>query len=196
MADLVAPYGVAGLPAQAAPPPAAPSGPWDDYQPPPASPAPTAAPAPANAAPSDGPWADYQAQQQPATGRDALGGYVLPPQQPDPAQPAQPTSFMGRVAHGVDDVVRSVEQGATFGFGDELNAAEQTIEHPLFGTGSNAPTMSQRYAENLAAERARMAQISPYVAVPGQLAGGAATIMGEAPLAGARGGGAGVRRLP
>lgn len=36
----------------------------------------------AASSPADGPWSDYQ-QQQPAAGRDALGGYILPPQQPD-----------------------------------------------------------------------------------------------------------------
>lgn len=96
--------------------------------------------------------------------------------------------------------MRAVEQGATFGFGDELNAAEQAAEQPVLGTTlggtSSVSTFSQRYDENLAAERAWMADIPAAVAIPGQLVGGGATIAAEAPLEAARIGAAGARLLP
>ncbi len=216
MADPVAPFGVSGVvrqqmglppspvPAAAsASPSASPSpaplasGPWENYQPA-AVASSTPAAAPVTAAPqaaADGPWADY-AQQQPAGGRDALGGYILPPQPPDPAQAQQSTSFLGKVGHAVDSGVRSVEQGATFGFGDEINAGEQAVEQPLFGNGSNAATLGQRYAENLAAERARMAEIPAAVSIPGQIVGGGATIAADAPVAVARYAAPVVRAIP
>lgn len=182
----------------------------DTAPPPPPQPVSASAPAPApsSAAPAVAPAAsanffDQFDQQQPAAGRDALGGYLVPPQAPDlqqAQQAQQPTSLLGRIGHAVDSGVRSVEQGATFGFGDEANAAEQAAEQPLFGTRlggvSSAPTFTQRYDENLAAERARMADIPTAVAIPGQIVGGAATIAADAPVAVARVLGAGVRLVP
>lgn len=61
----------------------------------------------------------------------------------------------------VDDVVRSVASGATFGLADEAAA--------FFGGGPEG------YSERLMKERARDESISPYASIPSEIVGGLAT---------------------
>ena len=96
----------------------------------------------------------------------------------------------------MDPMQQSMEQGESFGFGDELNAGVRAIAQPLTGGGSDADSIGQRYAENLATERARLAAIPAAVAIPGQLIGGGVTIAAGAPLAAGRAVAAGARLLP
>ena len=63
----------------------------------------------------------------------------------------------------VDDVVRSVADGLTFGWANELSAAANSA----IGDGD--------YRSNLAKEQKRTEGISPWVEIPGQIAGGLAT---------------------
>jgi hypothetical protein len=75
----------------------------------------------------------------------------------------------------VDSLVRSVAQGATFGFGDELSAGADAALGPFLGRGSQASTIGQRYDENLAAERARDRAFqtdNPVSSTVGNVAGG------------------------
>ena len=78
----------------------------------------------------------------------------------------------------LDDAVRSLASGATFGLADEIAAAANTAT----GLGSG-----QTYEENLAAERARDEAISPMVQIPGEVAGMTASGVAALPLAAATG---------
>ena len=149
-----------------------------------------AAPIQAAPAPSGGNPFDAFDAQQPATGRDALGGYLLPAAAPD--APAQPDGILDRA----DNVVRRVANAATLGGMKYVNAAETAVEQPLFHAGSDAPTFGQRYQDNLASERARMASMPAAVAIPLDLVGTGATIASGAPAAIGRGVLAGARLIP
>jgi len=83
------------------------------------------------------------------------------------AQAAKPSTFE-RVMRGVDDAVRSVASGMTFGLADEIVAGGKAA----LGQGS--------YGENVAQERARDAEISPWLRIPAEIAGGVATGTGLA----------------
>jgi len=74
----------------------------------------------------------------------------------------------GATDFNVDDVVRSVASGATFGLADEIAA------------GGNALLGIGNYSDNVAAERARDAQIPADVRFAGELAGGVLTGSGLA----------------
>jgi hypothetical protein len=77
----------------------------------------------------------------------------------------------------VDDAVRSVASGATFGLADEAAAMGNTLlggEVPRAGDIFGDERQSA-YARNLAAERARDREIPANIAVPGELAGGLMT---------------------
>lgn len=71
-----------------------------------------------------------------------------------------------------DDVIRSVAQGVTFGWADELAA------------GGNALLGSGTYQENLAQEQARNKSIPPSTGIPAEMAGGALSTLATAPVAG------------
>jgi hypothetical protein len=92
------------------------------------------------------------------------------------------SGFLG----GLDSTVRSLAQGATFGFGDEISAlGDATIGH-YFGRGSQAPDVDTRYAENLPNERARdkaFHEDHPVLATTGQIAGGIGGAVAGATLA-------------
>jgi len=160
------------------------AGPWEAY-------------APAQTAPATaGPWSQYAPQDD----SDLPYAVVAPADQgaqPAPSQvPAQPQSSLGLLGTRLDQYGRSLAQGMTFGFGDEIAAAGDAATHALLGRGSDAGSYSERYAANLAAERAKDAAIPSAIAIPGQLIGGAAGIGTGALGAVAEGVGAGARMIP
>jgi hypothetical protein len=96
----------------------------------------------------------------------------------------QPVQAQSKGALGyVDDAVRSIANGVTFGWADELAAKG----NQLLGRGG--------YEQNLAQERARDAQIPNAIAIPGQIAGAVGGTLAAGPLAAVRGVGA-LSRLP
>lgn len=90
-------------------------------------------------------------------------------------QQSQPKPSRG-VLGTIDDAVRSIASGVTFGYADELAAKMDE----LTGRGGS-------YAQNVEKERARDAQISPFVSVPGQIAGAIGSGVAAAPFAAASG---------
>jgi hypothetical protein len=89
-----------------------------------------------------------------------------------PAPRANPNS-----AGFIDDMARSVARGASFGFADEIAAAGDAALGRFVGRGSQAPTLGERYSQNLAAERARdraFEQSNPVSSFAGEAAGGIA----------------------
>lgn len=81
--------------------------------------------------------------------------------------PAQSKGVLGYI----DDVVRSIASGVTFGYADELAAKG----NELFGSGT--------YEENLAKERARDQQIPAAISIPGEIAGAVGSTLLAAPVA-------------
>lgn len=90
----------------------------------------------------------------------------------------------GGVLKYIDDAVRSLASGATFGFADELAAGANA----LLGIGD--------YETNLAAEQARDADIPTALRVPGQIAGAIGGTVAAAPVLGPAAVAAGVGKLP
>lgn len=70
-----------------------------------------------------------------------------------------------------DDIVRSLAQGVTLGYADELAAKA----NEFLGRGT--------YEKNIAGEQARNQQISPAISIPGQIAGAVGGTLAAAPLA-------------
>jgi hypothetical protein len=145
----------------------------------------------------DAPQAQQAAAPAPARGGNPFDQFDMPNRAPPPA-PAQPSdgdipfpknfrgptaadippnlatptsdipSLLPAMGRALDDTVRSVASGATFGLADEGAAAAKT----LFG--------DKGYSENLAAERKRDSEIPWYIKYPGEIAGGVATGTGLA----------------
>lgn len=84
--------------------------------------------------------------------------------------PEQVRQIGSGAAKSLDDLARSIASGATFGFADELAAAATAAT----GVGAQKPGATN-YQSALAAERERNKQISPYVSIPGEIAGGLGT---------------------
>ncbi len=96
-----------------------------------------------------------------------------------------------------DTVVRSLAQGASFGFGDEIAAAGDAAAGPLLdpilaklglgGTNtSTAPSFGERYDQNLSRERTQdkaFSEAHPYVDIGGKVAGGVASTAAVLPAA-------------
>lgn len=76
-------------------------------------------------------------------------------------------------ARGVDDLARAAASGMSFGLADELAAAASTATG-VGGQEGGGPT----YSDNLTAERTRDASASPYVRIPGEIAGALTTGVG------------------
>lgn len=113
----------------------------------------------------DGAWKPAQIAVNPQTKeRLAFDG-----KQWSPLKSEQPAS-KGVLGY-VDDAVRSLASGATFGYADEIAAKA----NELTGLGGT-------YAENVAKERARDDQIHPAIAIPGQIAGAVGTTLLAAPV--------------
>lgn len=87
------------------------------------------------------------------------------------------------LGQSVEDVVRSAASGASFGFADELQA------------GTNALLGSGTYEQNLAQQRERDAQIPTATRIPAEIAGGVASTIAMAPVAGAAALASGAARL-
>lgn len=85
----------------------------------------------------------------------------------------------------VDDAVRSVASGMTFGFADELAAKMNEFT----GLGGS-------YDENLKKEQKRDASIPTAIKLPGEIAGGVASSVLAAPAAGAASAATGLSKLP
>ena len=75
----------------------------------------------------------------------------------------------------VDDAVRSIANGITFGYADELAAKG----NELLGSGT--------YEQNIAQERARNEQIPTAISLPGEIAGAVGATIAAAPVAGLAG---------
>lgn len=85
----------------------------------------------------------------------------------------------------VDDAVRSVASGMTFGFADEFAAKMSE----LTGIGGS-------YGENLKKEQKRDASIPTAIKLPGEIAGGVASSVLAAPAAGTASAATGLSKLP
>lgn len=85
----------------------------------------------------------------------------------------------------VDDAVRSLASGVTFGYADEIAAKMDE----LTGRGKS-------YDENVQLERARDKQIPAVIAIPGQISGAVGGAVAAAPVAGAMSAVSGIARLP
>lgn len=101
------------------------------------------------------------------------GGAPAAPGEAAQATAAPTASDDGGVLRKVDDFVRGAASGMTFGLADELAAAATTAT----GLGAQ-PGGGQTYEANLAAERSRDASASPYVRIPGEIAGALTTGVG------------------
>lgn len=91
---------------------------------------------------------------------ELIGAADVPDAAENPERPAVSLSQLGQAIKFLDDTARSIAQGATFGFADEISAGLNTI----FGAGS--------FEANVASERARDLEIPAGIAIPGQIAGG------------------------
>jgi len=100
----------------------------------------------------------------------------------------QPMAAPRKSALGyIDDAVRALASGATFGWADKLAARG----NELLGSGT--------YEQNLARERARTAQIPTAIGLPAEIAGAVGSTIAAAPLAAplaATRAGAALSRLP
>lgn len=94
--------------------------------------------------------------------------------------PAQSKGVLGYV----DDAVRAIANGVTFGWADELAAKG----NELVGRGT--------YDENLKAEAARSARIPAGIKIPGEIAGAVGGAVVTMPIAGAAAAATGLSRLP
>lgn len=90
-------------------------------------------------------------------------------------KPIEQKSLAAKIFKGVDDTVRSIASGMTFGWADELAAKA----NELTGTGT--------YQANVAQERARDESIPLSVKLPGEIAGAIGTTVLSLPLAAWRG---------
>lgn len=88
----------------------------------------------------------------------------------------------------IDDTVRSLASGITFGFADEIAAAADTA----LGTGAGKPT----YEENLAAQQQRDKEIPAGIKIPGEVAGAVAGTIAAAPVRAPLMAVSGAERLP
>jgi len=126
----------------------------------------------------DGAWKPAQIAENPETKErlafDGKSWSPLPAQKPSKG-----------VLGYVDDAVRSVANGLTFGYMDELAAKADEI------TGR-----AGTYEQNLAKERARDKAIPAAIAIPGEIAGAVGSTILAAPAVGVGAAAAGLSKLP
>lgn len=94
--------------------------------------------------------------------------------------PAKSKGVMGYI----DDAVRSIASGMTFGFADEIAAKG----NELIGRGN--------YDQNLADEKRRDEQIHPAIRIPGEIGGAVASTLATAPVTAPLAAASGLARLP
>ena len=75
-----------------------------------------------------------------------------------------------------DDVAHTAINDLTFGLGDKIAAGGFALAQPYTGDGSSAPSLAQRYADNLAAERTRDAREGYSATIPGHVLGAAGLV--------------------
>jgi hypothetical protein len=73
---------------------------------------------------------------------------AVQPQTPPTSGPDR-SGFMNKIDAGV----RGAADMMTFGTADEIAAGADALFNPIFGTGANAPTIGERYDQNLAKQR-------------------------------------------
>lgn len=84
----------------------------------------------------------------------------------------------------VDDAVRALASGATFGYADEIAAKANSLFN------------GKDYETNLASERARDANIPGVISVPAEIAGGVGSAIASAPVTGPLAVASGAAKLP
>ena len=162
---------------------------WQNDPAAPAAPAQQSAPAPqpaaatpptATAAPTqDNSWyaGDPVASSPPSAAPPGFAAAPAPPAATAAAPVANPTA--PAKSSYLDDVAHTAIQDTTFGLGDKIAAGGYAALNPITGDGSNASTFSQRYAANLATERARDAGESYSATIPGHVLGLAGLVGGS-----------------
>ena len=136
-----------------------------------------------------GAWVPAPTAKNPQTGEELLfDGKGWQPK----AAPAQSKGVLGYV----DDAVRSVANGITFGYAGEFAAKMDEVTGRSGKSLSSLVTGESAYEANLKREKARDAQIPAGIAIPGQIAGNVATAVLAAPAAGAAAAATGLRALP
>ena len=88
--------------------------------------------------------------------------------------------FVDLAMRTIDDAVRSIARGATFGYADEIAAKMDE----LTGRGGT-------YEQNLAKEQARTADVSGLIRIPGEIGGAVAGTVATAPARAVAGAAAG-----
>ncbi len=96
-----------------------------------------------------------------------------------PTTPAANPNVQPAKTSYLSDVIHTAIQDATFGLGDKVAAGSYALLQPFTADGSAAPTLAGRYADNLAAERARDAGESYGATIPGHMLGAAGLVTGS-----------------
>lgn len=106
---------------------------------------------------------------------------LLSPNAPKPPPQAAPP----QVGY-LEGLQRAAAQGVTFGFGDEIGAAARATVGPMLGLeGSQAEGWSNRYGENLQAERDKAKAFAKENPVASGVAEAGGALLGAIPMAGA-----------
>lgn len=128
----------------------------------------------------DGQWTPAQRAKNPETGAELLFDGTEWKPLPDVAgaqQKAEAREANSGTGGFIDGIGRTLAQGASFGFADEIAAGGDALLGHLAGRGSQASGIGARYSENLERERARDAAFredNPGTALAGNLVGGIA----------------------
>ena len=101
------------------------------------------------------------------TAAGTFGQGDLDPGAPPPPKQTEP-GFGEKAIRFADDLARSVAQGITMGYGDEIAAKLSEV------TGIGGQTDAGDYESLVAAERERQAEIPAGIAIPGEVAGAVA----------------------
>lgn len=122
--------------------------------------------------------AQQMALQQPSQPPVLPGAELRAPQPAVPAG-AVPTTGLGRLRQGVQDITAGMQQGLTLGFGDELMAGALTPFEMIRGQLAGQPVgMGDAYERLLAQERGQLQQArarTPTGAMAGEVVGATAT---------------------
>lgn len=139
------------------------TGPWEMFQSDqPVSPEPSAGPAEASA--SEGPWSMFQAPSP---------EHLAPPQNIGPDVSSKPSPKIS----GVEAIQSGLEDMLLLGGKDELFAGLDAAAQPLFGTGNDGDSFSDRYDKNLGDQRAYLKAASDQHPVLNAVGGVAGAIL-------------------